>query len=272
MNIRNDYPFKQTDLNGQDMFFIAGPCVIESEELCLTIAEKLAQMVQRYQATIIFKASYDKANRTSGSSFRGPGKDKGLKILQKVKTETGLPLLTDIHTPDEAKPVAEVVDVIQIPAFLCRQTDLLSEAGATGKFVNIKKGQFMAPQDIRYVVEKAGGRCLLTERGTFFGYNRLVVDFAGIHVMKSLGVPVIFDATHSAQNPSAGNGCSTGNRDMVIPLAQAAICQDVNGLFFEVHPEPDSALCDAANSIYLSDFEKSLPRFIELHRKIQSWK
>jgi 2-dehydro-3-deoxyphosphooctonate aldolase (KDO 8-P synthase) len=272
MKINTEYPFKQEDLNGQNLFFITGPCVIESKEICLTIAKKLVELSQQYKVTIIFKASYDKANRTSASSFRGQGRDKGLEILQKVKTETGLPITTDIHVPDDAQPVAEVVDIIQTPAFLCRQTDLLSAASATGKYVNIKKGQFMAPKDMGYAIEKVGDKCLLTERGTFFGYNKLVVDFSGIHVLKSLNAPVVFDATHSVQNPGGGKGRSSGNRDLAVPLAHAAICQGVNGLFFEVHPNPEEALCDGENSLFLSDFEKYLPRFIELHKTIQQWK
>ncbi len=261
------------DIFTQDgkLFFIAGPCVIETEELCVTIAEKLSQLAQTHNVSIIFKASYDKANRTSEESFRGPGLEEGLKILLKVKTRTGLPVLTDIHVPEQAAPVAEVADIIQIPAFLCRQTDLLAAAGATGRYVNIKKGQFMSPQDMRFALDKAGGRCLLTERGTFFGYNRLVVDFAGIYILKKWGVPVIFDATHSVQRPGGDDGVSSGNRKLAIPLARAAICQKVNGLFFEVHPDPDNALCDSANSISLADFEKEVPRFLELHEKIKAW-
>lgn len=267
-----EYPFKRDNLNGQALFFIAGPCVIESEQICMTVAQKLADLAQQFEVTIIFKASYDKANRTSISSFRGYGRDKGLEILQKVKTETGLPLLSDIHLPEDAKPVSEVVDVIQIPAFLCRQTDILAAAGATGKYVNIKKGQFIAPSDMGYALEKTGDKCLLTERGTFFGYNKLVVDFTGIHTLKNLGVPVIFDATHSVQNPGGGKGYTSGNRDYAIPLAQAAVCHGVNGLFFEIHPNPEKALCDRENSLFLADFERSLPRFIELHQKIQTWR
>lgn len=261
------------DILPQDgsLFFIAGPCVIETEDLCVTIAEKLSQLAQSHNVSIIFKASYDKANRTSADSYRGPGLDDGLKVLQKVKNDTGLPVCTDIHVPEHAVPVAEVADIIQIPAFLCRQTDLLAAAGATGRYVNIKKGQFMSPQDMRFALEKAGDRCLLTERGTFFGYNRLVVDFAGIHTLKELGVPVVFDATHSVQQPGGGYGVSSGNREMAIPLARAAVCQKVNGLFFEVHPDPDKALCDSANSISLADFEKEVPRFLELHEKIKAW-
>ncbi len=271
MEMNNEYPLKKTDLNGQNLFFIAGPCVIESEGLCMSIAETLARLSSDNNVTIVFKASYDKANRTSASSFRGPGREEGLKIMQKVKNETNLPICTDIHVPDDAIPVAGVADIIQIPAFLCRQTDLLTAAGATGKYVNIKKGQYMAPQDMRYAIEKTGNKCLLTERGTFFGYNRLVVDYAGIHTMKALGVPVVFDATHSVQQPGGGDGCSSGNRELAVPLAFAAICQKVNGLFFEVHPEPENAFCDSANTIYLSEFEKNLPQFLELHEKAKEW-
>ncbi len=264
------YPFTSHDVNGDKLFFIAGPCVIESEEICLTIAEKLAKLAHTHGVTVIFKASYDKANRTAASSFRGPGIEHGLTILEKVHAETGLPICTDIHASTDAAAIASVADIIQIPAFLCRQTDLLAAAGDTGKYVNIKKGQFMAPMDMRYAVEKAGAKSLLTERGTFFGYNRLVVDFAGIHAMKTIGVPVIFDATHSVQAPGGGDGCSSGNREMIVPLAYAALCQKINGLFFEVHPDPEKALCDGPNSLRLVDFEKQLPQFIELHEKMKS--
>jgi 2-dehydro-3-deoxyphosphooctonate aldolase (KDO 8-P synthase) len=214
---------------------------------------------------IVFKASYDKANRTSAGSFRGIGKEQGLRVLDKVRHGTGLPLLTDIHHPDDAAEAAEVVDILQIPAFLCRQTDLLTAAARTGRYVNVKKGQFMAPGDMRHAVEKAGPRSLLTERGTFFGYNRLVVDFAGIHVMKALGVPVVFDATHSVQIPGGGRGSSSGEREHALPLAMSALCHGVKGLFFEVHPEPDSALCDGPNSLALEDFARALPRLLALH-------
>jgi len=273
MTIQNYYPFNHQDLNGDAIFFIAGPCVIESYDMCSRIAGKLSELALKYNITIIFKASYDKANRTSFSSFRGIGIDKGLKILEKIRKETNLPVLTDIHSPAEAATVAHIADILQIPAFLCRQTDLLAAAGKTGNYVNIKKGQFMAPKDMKYAAEKTGTeKCLLTERGTFFGYNRLVVDYSAIHSMKEIGFPLIFDATHSVQIPGGGHACSSGNRELAIPLALAAICQRINGLFFEVHPDPESALCDGANTIYLSEFEKNLPRFIELHEKINSWK
>jgi 2-dehydro-3-deoxyphosphooctonate aldolase (KDO 8-P synthase) len=230
---------------------------------------KVGEFVKRLAAThgveIVFKASYDKANRTSGSSFRGPGSEEGLRILAKVKHECGIRVLTDIHEPSQAAAAAQAVDILQIPAFLCRQTDLLAAAGATGRIVNVKKGQFMAPLDMKYAIDKVGGPVWLTERGTFFGYNRLVVDFAGVVAMRTLGVPVIFDATHSVQSPGGGIGRSSGNRELAVPLARAAAAVGVDGLFFEIHPEPDKALCDADNCISLDTFERLLPCLIELH-------
>jgi 3-deoxy-8-phosphooctulonate synthase len=252
-------------------FFIAGPCVIESEKLCLTIAERLAKLSSTCGVDIIFKASYDKANRISVRSFRGPGRKKGLKVLEKVRKNTGLALITDIHSSEDAAEAGAVVDVLQIPALLCRQTDLLLAARKTGRFINIKKGQFMAPADMRFAVEKAGSRCWLTERGTFFGYNRLVVDFTGIRTMKAFGVPVIFDATHSVQNPGAGSIYGQISRGMALPLARAAVCAGADGLYFEVHPDPNHALCDGPNSLFLRDFEKCIPQFSDLYAKIVSW-
>ena len=263
--------FKYRTPQKKALFFIAGPCVIESEKLCLVIAERLAKISLAQSIDIIFKASFDKANRTSRASFRGPGMKKGLRILTKVKNKCGLPVCTDIHIPQDAEEVAEVADIIQIPALLCRQTDLLIAAGKTGKIVNIKKGQFMAPADMRYAIEKAGKRAWITERGTFFGYNRLVVDFAGIATLKGLGVPVVFDATHSVQNPGGGEGRSSGNRHIALPLARAALCAGVDGLFFEVHPAPDKALCDGPNSLDLRKFEKNVPRLIDLSIMIDIW-
>lgn len=248
------------------LFFIAGPCVIESREIVFTIAERCAELAKRNDVTIIFKASYDKANRTSLSSYRGPGPQEGLRILEDAGNKTGLPLLTDIHESSQAAVAAEVVDILQIPALLCRQTDLLVAAAATGKTVNIKKGQYLSPAEMEHPIKKAGNNCWVTERGTFFGYNRLVVDFAGIATLQSFGKPVIFDATHSVQQPGAGEGCSAGNRDLALPLAKAALAMGVNGLFFEVHPDPDHALCDGPNSLRLSDFEEALPHLIALHR------
>jgi 2-dehydro-3-deoxyphosphooctonate aldolase (KDO 8-P synthase) len=272
MPLPNAYPFSSKKKEAKPLFFIAGPCVIESERLCLEIAENLAALAIAENVVIIFKASYDKANRTSRTSFRGLGMKKGLKILEKVRLNTDLPILTDIHSPQEAKETAEVADILQIPAFLCRQTDLLVAAGRTGKFVNVKKGQFMSPHDMKYSLEKAGGKSWITERGTAFGYNRLVVDFAGFPVLKSFGVPVVFDATHSVQAPGAGNGCSSGNRDLAMPLAKAAVCMGANGLFFEIHPNPDNALCDRDNTISVKEFMKNVRRLKELFGNVRDWK
>jgi 2-dehydro-3-deoxyphosphooctonate aldolase (KDO 8-P synthase) len=251
------------------LFFIAGPCVIESETLCKKIAGTLAALAEKHGVDIVFKASYDKANRLAGSSYRGPGLQEGLRILENVKKSSGLPILTDIHEPNQAQEAAQVADVLQIPALLCRQTDLIAAAAKTGAWVNIKKGQFMAPEDMKFAAQKAGKKVWLTERGTFFGYKRLVVDFAGIPVLKSFGVPVIFDATHSVQLPGGGTGVSGGNRDIAIPLAKAALAMGVDGLFFEVHPDPDKALCDGPNSLKLKDFAKELPKLAELFQTIR---
>jgi 2-dehydro-3-deoxyphosphooctonate aldolase (KDO 8-P synthase) len=269
---KNIYPFSIEDITGEKLFLIAGPCVVESEKLCMEIAEKVKGLGEKYNATVIFKASYDKANRTSASSFRGLGKEEGLRVLDHIKNQFTLPILTDVHSVQDIPAAADVVDVLQIPAFLCRQTDLLAAAGATGRWVNIKKGQFMAPDDMRFALDKAGKKCLLTERGTFFGYNRLVVDYCGLHIMKNLGVPVVFDATHSVQQPGGGQGCSTGSRALAIPLAMAALCQGINGLFFEIHPDPDRALCDGPNSISVAEFEKFFPRFIEQFQRVKEWR
>jgi 2-dehydro-3-deoxyphosphooctonate aldolase (KDO 8-P synthase) len=253
----------------RQLFFIAGPCVIESETLCKKIAGTLAALAEKHGVDIVFKASYDKANRLAGSSYRGPGLQEGLRILENVKKSSGLPILTDIHETSQAKEAAQVADILQIPALLCRQTDLIVAAAKTGAWVNIKKGQFMAPEDMKFAIEKAGKKVWLTERGTFFGYKRLVVDFAGIPVLKSFGVPVIFDATHSVQQPGGGKGVSGGNRDLAIPLAKAALAMGVDALFFEVHPDPDKALCDGPNSLKLKDFAENLPKLAELFQTIR---
>ena len=252
------------------LFVIAGPCVIESPDISLHIAERCAELALRHDISIIFKASYDKANRTSVTSYRGPGTQEGLRILETVGNATGLPLLTDIHESIQAKEAAQVVDIIQIPALLSRQTDLIVAAAETGKTVNIKKGQYLSPAEMKHPIKKAGENCWITERGTFFGYNRLVVDFAGIATLQSFGKPVIFDATHSVQQPGGGDGCSSGNRKLALPLARAALGMGVDGLFFEIHPDPDHALCDGPNSLRLSDFERELPRLIALHRFLQT--
>ncbi|MFQ5329111.1 MAG: 3-deoxy-8-phosphooctulonate synthase [Thermodesulfobacteriota bacterium] len=238
---------------------IAGPCVIEDETATMEIAGRLKAMAEGVGVPLIFKASYDKANRTSIHSFRGPGLERGLEILARVKEEYNLPLLTDVHTTEDVAAVAKVVDVIQIPAFLCRQTDLLiestREAAKRGAVVNIKKGQFLAPWDMKPLVEKArsagDGNILLTERGATFGYNNLVVDFRSIPVMRETGCPVIFDATHSIQLPGGRGDSSGGEREMAPRLARAAVAVGVDGLFLEVHPDPDKALSDGANSLSL---------------------
>lgn len=239
--------------------FIAGPCVIESKELLNKVAEELQRLNKKYHTDIIFKASFDKANRTSLHSFRGPGLNKGLEMLMEIKERYGLRLLTDIHESMQAGPVGEVVDVIQIPAFLCRQTDLLVAAARTGKIVNIKKAQFLSGRDMRYPVEKClesgAGEVWLTERGNSFGYNNLVVDFRNIPDMKEIVPTVIMDCTHSVQRPSAGEGKTVGDRKFVPSMAMAAKAFGATGYFFEVHPDPDKGLSDAANMLELDKLD-----------------
>ncbi|BDQ32762.1 3-deoxy-8-phosphooctulonate synthase [Pseudodesulfovibrio portus] len=245
-------------------FILAGPCAIESREIALETAEFLAGVADRLGLPLVYKSSFDKANRTSVTSFRGPGMGEGLRILSEVKAATGLPVVTDIHHPEQAAPVAEVADVIQIPAFLCRQTDLLVAAAATGRVVNIKKGQFLAPWDMKNVVDKvrASGndRIWLTERGSTYGYNNLVVDMRSIPQMRAFGVPVVMDATHSVQLPGGLGGASGGQREYVPVLASAAVAAGADGVFMEVHPDPDKALCDGPNSLPLSQVESLLVR------------
>jgi 2-dehydro-3-deoxyphosphooctonate aldolase (KDO 8-P synthase) len=243
---------------GAPLLWIAGPCVIESHELTLQIAEQLAEVSRRLKVPLIFKASFDKANRSSGKSFRGPGLENGMKTLAEVRRRTGLPVLTDVHETHQAGPVAEVCDVLQVPAFLARQTDLIFAVGKTGKTVNVKKGQFMAPWDMKQVVHKmaevGNRRLLLTERGATFGYNNLVSDMRSIPLMQDLGCPVIFDATHSVQMPGGAGDRSGGDRRMVPYLARAATAAGCDGLFMEVHPRPDEALSDGPNMLALADF------------------
>lgn len=250
------------------MFFIAGPCVLESLDLGLTVAGELSNLSQQLEVPIVFKSSFDKANRSSLASFRGPGLDMGLSWLEKIKAESGLPVTTDIHDPAQADPVAQVADVIQIPAFLSRQTDLLLAAARTGKIVNVKKGQFLAPWDMSGPVEKirsTGNRSVwLTERGSSFGYNNLVVDYRSIPEMKKLDVPVVFDATHSVQLPGGHGQSSGGNREFVPLLARAAVAAGCNGVFMEVHPDPDQALCDGPNSWPLDRLPNLLTQLIAL--------
>ena len=247
------------------LFLIAGPCVIESEGHSLAVAERLADIARRQDVLLIFKSSFDKANRSSGSSYRGPGMDEGLRILEKVRAETGLPVLTDVHEPAQAEPVAQVVDVLQTPAFLARQTDFIGAVAATGKPVNIKKAQFMAPADMANVVAKARDAAsaaghdpdnfLLCERGTSFGYNTLVSDMRGLAIMAQTGCPVVFDATHSVQQPG-GLGTKSGGQSEYVPLlARAAVAAGVAGVFMETHPDPANALSDGPNAIPLDHFE-----------------
>jgi len=251
---------------------IAGPCVIESKELCFEVANVLKSLQEKYKdIRFVFKASFDKANRSSHKSFRGLGLEKGLQILSDVKETFGLPVLTDIHESYQAKEVAQVVDIIQIPAFLCRQTDLIISAAQTGKEVNVKKGQFLAPWDTKNIVEKLkfGGakKFYLTERGVSFGYNNLVVDFRSIPIMRQFA-PVIYDATHSVQLPGGQGDSSGGQREFVYPLAKSAVSIGVDGLFFETHPDPDKALSDGPNQIPLKEFPDILEKLIKLRNFI----
>lgn len=253
---------------------IAGPCVIESEEMVLSVAGQMKEITEKLGIPYTFKASFDKANRTSLSSFRGPGLEEGLRILEKVKDTYGLAVCTDIHEPWQAAEAAQVADVLQIPAFLCRQTDLLVAAAKTGRCVNIKKAQFLAPWDMKNCVEKVrqsgNSNVMLCERGTSFGYNTLVVDMTGLLVMKEFGAPVIFDATHSVQKPG-GNGTSTGgNRDYVEYLAKAAIAVGVDGLFMETHPAPDSAKSDGPNMVPLEEMEVLLRKLIRVYDAVHT--
>lgn len=250
--------------------------MVESEDLTLAVADFLRETEQRLGIPVVFKASYDKANRTSVNSYRGPGIDRGLEILRKVKENVGLPLLSDVHSVEEVAKAASVLDMIQIPAFLCRQTDLLVAAGRTGLAVNIKKGQFLAPWDIKGATEKVlstgNRRIFLTERGTSFGYNNLIVDLRSIAVMKTFGFPVVFDATHSVQLPGGLGSSSGGQRQFVGHLSKAAVAAGADGLFLEVHPDPDSALCDGPNSLALDQVRPLLTLLKEIHRLVQSTK
>lgn len=252
---------------------IAGPCVIESEQMVLSIAEQMKKITEELKIPYIFKASFDKANRTSINSFRGPGIEKGLEILKKVKDIYNLPICTDIHEPWQAERAAQVADILQIPAFLCRQTDLLVAAAKTGKCINIKKAQFLAPWDMKNCLEKVrqsgNENVMLCERGTSFGYNTLVVDMTGLRVMKDFGVPVIFDATHSVQKPG-GNGTSTGgNSQYVEYLAKAAIAVGADGLFMETHPDPDNAKSDGPNMVPLTGMRELLIKLIKVYEAVQ---
>jgi 2-dehydro-3-deoxyphosphooctonate aldolase (KDO 8-P synthase) len=256
-------------------FVIAGPCVLESRDLALSVAEVLAGIAERLGLPLVFKSSFDKANRTSIASYRGPGLDTGLEWLSDVREASGLPVLTDFHAPEQAQAVAEVSDVLQVPAFLCRQTDMLAAAARTGAIVNVKKGQFLAPWDMEQAAAKVsesagvGAMCWLTERGSTFGYNNLVVDFRSIPIMARTGFPVVFDATHSVQLPGGLGRASGGQREFVPVLARAAVAAGASGVFLEVHPDPDRALCDGPNSWPLEKTEAlltDLKRIWELPR------
>jgi 2-dehydro-3-deoxyphosphooctonate aldolase (KDO 8-P synthase) len=270
-----------------ELFIIAGPCVIESRELCLTVGSRVKSICEKLGLRYIFKASFDKANRSSNASFRGPGVQEGLVILDAVKRELGVPVLTDIHESEQAAIAAQVVDVLQIPAFLARQTDLLIAAAKTGRSINVKKGQFMSPQEMGNVVEKIRAArsapsltpdpsaltapLMLTERGTFFGYNRLVNDFTSVPIMQSLGHPVVFDITHSTQQPAALGNQSGGNPQFSPMLARAAVAAGVDGLFLECHPEPTKAKSDAATMMKLSDVEPLLTSCRQIAELRRSW-
>jgi 2-dehydro-3-deoxyphosphooctonate aldolase (KDO 8-P synthase) len=253
---------------GRRLALIAGPCVIESEVLCLAVASSLVKTCQRLGITYVFKASFDKANRTSAKSFRGPGLEEGLRILAKIRSEFGVPVLTDVHTEAQVEAAAQAVDILQIPAFLCRQTDLILAAVRTGRIVNLKKGQFLSPREMGPVVEKArsagGRRLLLTERGTTFGYNNLVSDMRSIPMMRQFGCPIIFDATHSVQLPGGGGDRSSGQREFAPVLARCALAAGADGLFFETHPDPDHALSDGPNMIPLAEMPAVLKDLLKI--------
>jgi len=261
---------KGVTAGGAEPLFVAGPCVIESETHVKALALQLSSWARSHRLQLVFKASFDKANRTSLSSYRGPGLEEGLRILKAIREECGVPVLTDIHEAGQAAAAAAVADVLQIPAFLCRQTDLLLAAAGTGKVVNVKKGQFLSPADMAHAVEKLekGGASgiLLTERGATFGYNNLVVDMRSISIMRSLGWPVVFDATHSVQLPGGAGGQSSGQREFIPTLAQAAASAGADGFFFEVHDDPARALSDGPNALPLGEFPPLAERLRELHR------
>jgi 2-dehydro-3-deoxyphosphooctonate aldolase (KDO 8-P synthase) len=267
--LKNDAIWKHL-ASSRRLFLIAGPCVIENERLCRQIAATLVRACRALGIFYVFKASFDKANRTSGDSFRGIGLERGLEILASVRAEFGVPVLTDIHNEAHAAVAGEVADILQIPAFLCRQTDLIEAAAATGQILNIKKGQFLSPQEMGHVVEKARAagaeRILLTERGTTFGYNNLVADMRSIPIMKESGCPVVFDATHSVQLPGGGGDRSTGQREFAPVLARAALAVGANGLFIETHPHPEKALSDGPNMIPLGEMPGLLKGLLKVFK------
>jgi 2-dehydro-3-deoxyphosphooctonate aldolase (KDO 8-P synthase) len=254
---------------GAPLLLIAGPCVIESEAHAVGLAQALRDIARRAGVQYVFKASYDKANRTSGTSFRGPGLDEGLRVLQRVRQAAGVPILTDIHEPAHAAAAATVADILQIPAFLSRQTDLIVAAAKTGRVVNIKKGQFLAPADMRHAIAKATGagndRVIVTERGFSFGYNNLVVDMRAFPILRGLGYPVVYDVTHSLQLPGGGDGVTAGQAEYIEPLASAGVAAGVDGVFLEVHERPAEAKSDAQNALQLDRLEPLLRRLVRIH-------
>lgn len=256
--------------NTKNLFLIAGPCVVETEKICFETAKRLIDITSGKNIPFIFKASYKKANRTSGKSFRSIGVLESLEILGKIKTKLNIPVLTDIHSEVEAEIAAEYADILQIPAFLCRQSELLEAAAETGKIINIKKGQFLAPGDMLHQVNKirnaGNNKVMVTERGTTFGYQNLVVDMRSLEIMKSFGCPVIFDATHSVQMPSSDNGKSGGNPEFIEPLAKAAAAVGVNGIFIETHPDPSKALSDASSMLHLNKVEALINKLLVIHK------
>ncbi|PJA31335.1 MAG: 3-deoxy-8-phosphooctulonate synthase [Zetaproteobacteria bacterium CG_4_9_14_3_um_filter_53_7] len=259
--------------NHLPLVLFAGPCVIEGEDFTLQVAEQIAAIAKTCGVPLVFKSSFDKANRTSKDGFRGPGLHEGLRILQRVKDELGLPVITDVHEVHQIKAVAEVADILQTPAFLCRQTDFIDAVARAGKPVNIKKGQFLAPWDMKHVLEKAkatgNDQIMLCERGASFGYNNLVSDMRSLLVMKEFGAPVVFDATHSVQQPGGLGGATGGNREFVPGLSQAAVAVGVAALFMEVHPDPDKAMSDGPNSLALADLQKLLTRLKRLDEVVK---
>ena len=264
--------YKCLNNNTSSFLLIAGPCVIEDYETTYQTAEHLKKITNALKIPFVFKSSFDKANRTSIESFRGPGFSNGLEILNKIKQELNIKIVSDIHLPEQAAKASKVLDIIQIPAFLCRQTDLIVAACKTGKPVNIKKGQFLSPFECKNIINKAqqsgSNNISITERGTTFGYNNLVVDFRSIDIIKTLGVPVIFDATHSVQLPGGGDNCSEGNREFAPLLAKAAIATGSDGIFIETHPNPDKALCDGPNSIELSKIKELLIILLNIKKAV----
>jgi 2-dehydro-3-deoxyphosphooctonate aldolase (KDO 8-P synthase) len=261
---------------GAPFVLIAGPCVIEEERKTMEIAGFLKKLTDRLQIPLIFKASYDKANRSSVYSYRGPGLNEGLRILKKIRKKLSVPILTDVHRFEEIKPASEVADILQVPAFLCRQTDFVTEVARFARVINIKKGQFLAPGDVRNIIEKVRSvkneNIMMTERGTCFGYNNLVADYRSIPAMREMGYPVIFDATHSVQLPGGQGTVSGGQREMVAYLARAAIAVGIDGLFMEVHPDPDAALCDGPNSLDLNNLNDMLPVLMEIDALVKNLK